>query len=55
MGLSKETRIKLFIAIDVAFFLLEIIVGRPQLVAFIARRTMLTNLRLCCSLACSGG
>lgn len=27
MGLSKETRIILFIAIDVAFFLLEIIVG----------------------------
>lgn len=31
MALSKETRIIIFIAIDVAFFLLEIIIGTNML------------------------
>jgi len=31
MALSKETRIIIFIVIDVAFFLLEIIIGKHQL------------------------
>lgn len=52
-GLSKETRIKIFIAIDTIFFLIEIIIGAhacPQRLPTIRRSPGLTGMgRLLCT------
>lgn len=52
MGLSKSTRIAILLAIDSAFFLLELVVGKQHLA--VAAAAVLTPRRLFCPLSRSG-